>query len=135
MYFHGGDSSIVQEGLNAKATNNRSEFSRSRKSDMSCPYMNATSDIHNDHDAVSSTNSTEESTASNVGPESTTQKDKPKEPLNYTTYLCIEKILDALKCLSHVDPSDENSPHVHDEHFFILIHQGNDSKTSNPNNI
>ena len=47
-----------------------------------------------------------------------------KEPLNYTTYLHVDMLLSALKCLSHIDPSDSTSPHVHDEHFFILVHQG-----------
>ncbi|CAF1073743.1 unnamed protein product [Adineta steineri] len=45
------------------------------------------------------------------------------EPLNYATYLRTDLLLSALKCLSHTDPLDNNSPPVHDEHFFILIHQ------------
>ncbi len=47
-----------------------------------------------------------------------------EEPLNYTSYLRVDILLSALKCLSHTDPADNTSPHVHDEHFFILIHQG-----------
>ncbi|CAF1378012.1 unnamed protein product, partial [Didymodactylos carnosus] len=45
------------------------------------------------------------------------------EPLNYTTYLGLVQLLSSMKCLSRTDPTDENSPHQHDEHFFILIHQ------------
>ena len=50
------------------------------------------------------------------------------EPLNYTSYLRLDPVLNAAKMLSHIDPSDENSPPVHDEHFFIIIHQGNFTK-------
>ena len=50
--------------------------------------------------------------------------ESPSEPLNYTSYLRVDTLLSALKCLSHTDPSDPSSPHVHDEHFFIMIHQG-----------
>lgn len=49
----------------------------------------------------------------------------PKEPLNYTTYLRLPGVLDSVRCLSHVNPLDETSPPIHDEHFFIIIHQGN----------
>ena len=52
------------------------------------------------------------------------------EPLNYTSYLGIETLLSTLKCLSHTDSSDPSSPHVHDEHFFIIIHQGICAKAS-----
>ncbi|CAF3364780.1 unnamed protein product, partial [Rotaria sp. Silwood2] len=45
------------------------------------------------------------------------------EPLNYTTYLHTDILFSALKCLSHIDRSNNSSPAVHDEHFFILIHQ------------
>lgn len=48
-----------------------------------------------------------------------------KEPLNYTTYLRLPGVLDSVHCLSHVNPSDETSPPIHDEHFFIIIHQSN----------
>jgi hypothetical protein len=48
-----------------------------------------------------------------------------KEAINYATYLRTDVLLSALKCLSHTDPLDNNSPPIHDEHFFILIHQGN----------
>jgi hypothetical protein len=47
------------------------------------------------------------------------------EPLNYTKYLGIGLLLSSLRCLSHTDRADTNSPPVHGEHFFILIHQGN----------
>jgi hypothetical protein len=47
------------------------------------------------------------------------------EPVNYATYLRTDVLLSAQKCLSHTDPLDSNSLPVHDEHFFILIHQGN----------
>ena len=46
-----------------------------------------------------------------------------KEPLNYTTYLRLPGVLDSVHCLSHVNPLDETSPPIHDEHFFIIIHQ------------
>ncbi|CAF1024810.1 unnamed protein product [Adineta steineri] len=45
------------------------------------------------------------------------------EPLNYTTYLGLDSLLSSLRCLSHVDRSNESSLPVHDEHFFIIIHQ------------
>ena len=48
-----------------------------------------------------------------------------KQPLTYTTYLHLLGILNNVHCLSRVDPSDETSPSVHDEHFFIIIHQSN----------
>jgi hypothetical protein len=47
------------------------------------------------------------------------------KPLTYTTYLGLNLLLSALRCLSHTDRSNIESPPVHDEHFFILIHQGN----------
>jgi hypothetical protein len=47
------------------------------------------------------------------------------EPLNYTKYLGLNSLLSALRCLSHTDRSNIESPPVHDEHFFILFHQGN----------
>ena len=53
-----------------------------------------------------------------------------REPLNYTSYLDIGTLLSAMKRLSHTDPSNSNSPHVHDEHFFIMIHQGICAKAS-----
>ncbi|CAF1628627.1 unnamed protein product, partial [Adineta ricciae] len=45
------------------------------------------------------------------------------ETLDYSTYLRTDLLLSALKCHSHTDPLDNNSPPIHDEHFFILVHQ------------
>ena len=50
---------------------------------------------------------------------------KSKQPLTYTTYLGITTLLSSLRCLSHKNPLDKTSPPVHDEHFFIIVHQGN----------
>ena len=102
---------------------------------MTCPYMKSTGDIPDSPNILNGTNSMEKLTVSNGCPQSATEEDNPKEQLNYTTYINTEPLLNALKCLSHVDPSEESSPPVHDEHFFILIHQGNTSTRSNPNNI
>ena len=46
-----------------------------------------------------------------------------KQPLNYATYLNLSRVLHSVRCLSHVNPLDETSPSVHDEYFFITIHQ------------
>ncbi|UJR20120.1 hypothetical protein I4U23_023252 [Adineta vaga] len=48
---------------------------------------------------------------------------RKKETLDYATYLRTDILLTALKCHSHTDHLDANSPPIHDEHFFILIHQ------------
>ena len=99
---------------------------------MSCPYLQTTNDDlnqTNNPDIEGNIQSPAEMFVSNDSHKSTTKENDQKEPLNYTKYICTEQLLTALKCLSHIDPLDENSPHVHDEHFFILIHQGNDSKS------
>jgi hypothetical protein len=49
----------------------------------------------------------------------------PNESLNYTNYLHLNELLNGVHCLSHRDPYDVNTPHVHDEHFFIIVHQSN----------
>ena len=53
------------------------------------------------------------------------QHEVNKESSNYMKYLRTDVLLSALNCVSLTDPLDKNSPPVHDEHFFILIHQGN----------
>jgi hypothetical protein len=47
-----------------------------------------------------------------------------KEPVTYKSYLQTDVLLSMQKCHSHTDPLDNSSPPVHDEHFFLLIHQG-----------
>ncbi len=47
-----------------------------------------------------------------------------KEPVTYRSYLQTDVLLCLQNCHSHTDPLDNNSPPVHDEHFFLLIHQG-----------
>ena len=88
---------------------------------MACPYLESIedgdmNDNHNNIQANMTMNCNQQST--------TDEESKKNELLNYTTYLRTDPLLNALKCLSRIDPSDESSSHVHDEHFFILIHQG-----------
>lgn len=78
---------------------------------MACPYL---------HNANNGTEAPLEA-ATTIGE---TEVDEPAEPLNYTHYLGIHTLLSALNRLSHIDPSDVTSPPVHDEHFFIIVHQG-----------
>ena len=90
---------------------------------MSCPYLasiaddgNNSGNVNNEHDTLPTTNGDDQL--------ETEEGNRHEEPLNYTTYLRTEQLLMALKCLSHTDSTDNTSPPVHDEHFFILIHQG-----------
>jgi hypothetical protein len=86
---------------------------------MACPYLGSISDDPNnvaDHTQLVTITQDE-----HIEHVSSTEQ---QVPLNYTTYLRTPLLLGALKCLSHIDLSDEQSPPVHDEHFFILIHQG-----------
>ena len=81
---------------------------------MACPYINST--------ASASSPAVIENIENSV--QHVEQETTISEPLNYTTYLRIDVLLSALKCLSHTNPADLTSPPVHDEHFFILLHQG-----------
>lgn len=47
------------------------------------------------------------------------------ELVNYGNYLQLTKILDAQTLLSSKDKQNKNA--VHDEHLFIIIHQGKNS--------
>jgi len=92
---------------------------------MPCPYAQPIFDnIENGNDSGCDDTSIIDgllvSTANGVS----NHDERIEEPLNYTSYLGLDAVLSALKCRSHTDPSDSRSPHVHDEHFFILIHQG-----------
>ncbi|CAF0891687.1 unnamed protein product [Adineta steineri] len=86
---------------------------------MSCPYLQS------DLDNMENNNSNVDEipiltkTANSI----TNDHVHVTEPLNYTTYLGLDSLLSSLRCLSHVDRSNENSLPVHDEHFFIIIHQ------------
>jgi hypothetical protein len=94
---------------------------------MACPFLQPNIDNTNNGDD----NENDDESVSRVLPVTTTatgsndHHEEVEEPLNYTTYLGLNSLLSALRCLSHTDRSDDTTPPVHDEHFFILIHQGN----------
>jgi len=91
---------------------------------MPCPFAQPIfNSIENDNDDTSIIDGLPVSTTSTTNG-TPNDYEVIEEPLNYTSYLRVDILLSALKCLSHTDPSDSTSPYVHDEHFFILIHQG-----------
>jgi tryptophan 2,3-dioxygenase len=98
---------------------------------MTCPYAQSMMNVinNNNNDIVDKNKQSTSTTMVNGDDadllvKNKKKKEKDEEPLNYTTYLRTETLLSALRCLSHINPSDENSEPVHDEHFFILLHQG-----------
>lgn len=92
---------------------------------MPCPFLQPTSnDMKNGYDTEDDNVSILDGPLNSLTNETNNHHEQvAKEPLNYTTYLHIDKLLSGIKCLSHIDPSDNTSAHVHDEHYFILIHQ------------
>ncbi|CAF4317768.1 unnamed protein product [Rotaria socialis] len=89
---------------------------------MSCPFMQPTFDnIPNDSSDNDLTGESPIHTTTQNGNGS--HDEIVQQPLNYSTYLRTNILLSALKCLSHTNRSDNSTPPVHDEHFFILIHQ------------
>ncbi|CAF1222080.1 unnamed protein product [Rotaria sordida] len=96
---------------------------------MSCPYARQMSndlmDTNNDqYNNGSDTNVSNPQMNRSISVNGVDDHSKAtKEPLNYTSYLGLNKLLSSLQCVSHIDPTDNCSPPVHDEHFFILIHQ------------
>ncbi|CAF3417964.1 unnamed protein product [Rotaria sp. Silwood2] len=89
---------------------------------MSCPIIRPVFDnVRNDDNESSMIDGLSISTTTENG--TNNYHKTVDEPLNYTKYLKTDILLSALKCLSHTDRSDDTSPPVHDEHFFILIHQ------------
>jgi hypothetical protein len=94
---------------------------------MACPALNPNIDNTSNGDD----NEHDDESVSSVLPNTTTatggndHHEEVAEPLNYTKYLGLNPLLSALRCLSHTNRSDITSPPVHDEHFFILFHQGN----------
>ncbi|CAF0826601.1 unnamed protein product [Adineta steineri] len=86
---------------------------------MSCPYLQSNLDNMKNNNSNVDQIPILTTTANSI----TNDHVHVTEPLNYTTYLGLNSLLSSLRCLSHVDRSNESSLPVHDEHFFIIIHQ------------
>jgi hypothetical protein len=94
---------------------------------MPCPFLrpnfdNMKNGDENEHDDE---NTSPELPITTMATNVNNHHEEVVKPLTYTTYLGLNLLLSALRCLSHTDRSDDTTPPVHDEHFFILIHQGN----------
>lgn len=87
---------------------------------MSCPYARQTSINGIKSNGIHNGNKADISTI-----DENSDKIQAKKTLNYIDYLHLQSVLNSVHCLSHCDPFDVTSPPVHDEHFFIIIHQGN----------
>lgn len=104
---------------------------------MTCPYARFSENDNNtstatekltvngktDDDALSKILS-----LSGYGPQSSTKPELKRLPssdelVNYGNYLQLNKLLDSQCLLS--GKNDQNKSVVHDEHLFIIIHQGN----------